>query len=228
MLNHSCTADDTFCHGKPLLDQNDLPFTVNRVLCWFLMAIMISPFLVTRVSVGRIRNRPAAINAFFSVIPQPTLWDLVQVNLVVYPTLVSMDRTLRSYLVIDGYTWRFLLAFFILFFVIGGVCNQIGSIVQRQRVVGMGAAFAACLGYYRAVGMTSKSLFRFADFPFSASTIFWLDAAMLFLRSQPGILVAWITGGFAGHAFGELHQQLLAEALRSNMKSAVSKFLNFF
>ena len=144
-----------------------------------------------------------------------------------------MDRLLRSYLVIDGYTLRFLVAFFLLFVVIGTFCNQIGSLFQqRQPVMGMAASFAACLGYYRAVGMVSKSLFHFVEYPFSASTIFWMDAIMLFLQNRPGNFVAWVAGGFMGHLFGEIHQQVLAEALRSNAKSAVSRtirqILNYF
>lgn len=226
-LYHMNSADDTFCHGKPLLDWNDLTFTVNRLLCWVLMASMISPLFIHRAI-----RKSAPFGVITSVLQQPTIFDLIRVNLLVYPALVSMDRLIRSYLVIDGYTWRFLAAFFLLVFVIGGVCNQIASsFQQRQPIVGMGAAFAACLGYHRAV--SSKSLFQFADRPFSASTLFWLDASLLLMQAnQPGQLVAWIMGGFAGNTFGHMHQQWLAEALRSNMKRAVHKtvkqFLNWF
>ena len=96
-------------------------------------------------------------------------------------------------------------------------------------MTGMGAAFAACLGYYTAV--STKSLFQFADYPFSASTMFWLEVSMLFLQNRTGQLAAWITGGFVGHTFGQFHQQWLAEALRSNVKGAIHRsakqFLNF-
>jgi hypothetical protein len=98
--------------------------------------------------------------------------------------------------------------------------------------MGMAASFAACLGYYRAVGMVSKGLFQFVEYPFSALTIFWMNAAMLFMQNRPGNFLAWVAGGFMGHLFGEIHQQLLAEALRSNAKSALSRtirqILNFF
>lgn len=229
--NFSCSlhfdSDDTFCHGKPLLDWNDLPFTVNRLLCWLVMASMLSSFLIQRTSA---RISTLFTTTITSVLQQPTIWDLVRINLVVYPALVSMDRLMRSYFVVDGYTWRFLAAFFILFFVIGGICNQLGSRFQRSPLVGMGSAFAACLGYYKA--LSSKSLFQFAEHPFSASTIFWLDAIMLLLSNRVGELVAWIGGGFAGHMFGQMHQQWLAEALRSNIKSSLHKtvrqFVNLF
>jgi hypothetical protein len=233
LLNLVCGwIDDTFCHSKPLLDKNDLPFTINRLLCWMLLLIMICPLFITRIR-AETRQNNATVNAICAVIGQPTVWDLTQMNLIVYPTLVSMDRLLRSYLVIDGYTWRFLVAFVLLFFVIGAICNQIGSVFQqRERVMGMAASFAACLGYYRAVGMVSKGLFQFVEYPFSALTIFWMNAAMLFMQNRPGNFLAWVAGGFMGHLFGEIHQQLLAEALRSNAKSALSRtirqILNFF
>jgi len=224
----SIIADDTFCHGKLLLDLNDLPFTVSRLLCWLLMTIMISPLFVERMPLSQTR-KASPFNSILSVAQQPTIYDLIRVNLIVYPTLASMDRLVRSYLVVDGYTWNFLAAFFILFFVIGGISNQIGSTFQRQPVFGLGA-FAACLGYHRAI--SSQSLFQFADHLFSASTLFWLDASMLLLQNRPGQLVAWMTGGFAGHTFGQLHQQWLAKALRSNFRSAIHRtakqFLNFF
>ena len=80
--------------------------------------------------------------------------------------------------------------------------------------------------------MSSTSLFQFVDCPFSASTLFWLDASMLFLQGQKGQLVAWMVGGMAGHSFAQLHQQWLAEALRSNVKSSlhrgIKQFLNYF
>ena len=219
-----CFPDDTFCHGKPLLDWSDLPYTANRLLCWILLGVMLVPFFTDKGIFGR-------MNALASVLDGPSIWDLIQVNLIVYPTLVSIDRLLRSYLVVDGYEWQFFFAFFVLIFVIGGIGNWIGSSFQREQLSGMGAAFAACLGYFRATGMSTWSLFRFVDTPFTASTIFWLDATVLLLQQRSGNLVAWIAGGMAGHMFGHIHQQWLAEALRSNASAAifrtVNKFLNF-
>jgi hypothetical protein len=164
-------------------------------------------------------------------VDEPTIWDLIQANLIVYPALVNIDRLVRTYLVFEGKKWHFFFAFSILVFVIGGIGNQIGSWIQRDRVRGMGAAFAACLGYYRATDLSTLSLFRFVDTPFTASTLFWLDASMLLLQQRPGHLVAWISGGMAGHMFGHMHRQWLAEGVRSKASAALHKtaqsFFNF-
>lgn len=218
------SPDDTFCHGKPLLDWSELPYTTNRLLCWILLGVMLAPFFANKGAFGR-------MNVLASVLDKPTIWDLTQVNLIVYPTLVSIDRLLRSYLDVEGYKWHFFFVFFVLIFVIGGIGNQIGGSIQRDQLSGMGAAFAACLGYFRATGASTWRLFQFMDTPFTASTIFWLDATVLLLQQRPGHLLAWIAGGMAGHMFGHMHQQWVAEALRSNASAAifrtVHKFLNF-
>lgn len=190
---------------------------------------MLLPLCVDRGGSGRSRN--TLVSALVSVVDEPTIWDLIQANLIVYPALVNIDRLLRTYLVFGGKKWHFFFAFSVLLFVIGGIGNQIGSWIQRDRVRGMGAAFAACLGYYRATGMATLSLFRFVDTPFTASTIFWLDTSILLLQQRPGHLVAWISGGMAGHMFGRMHRQWLAEGVRSNASAALHKtaqsFFNF-
>jgi hypothetical protein len=161
-------------------------------------------------------------------VEEPSIWDVIQVNLIVYPALVNIDRLLRTHLVLEGKEWHFFFAFFVLVFVIGGTANQIGSWIQRDRQCGMSAAFAACLGYYRATSMSAWSLFRFVDTPFTASTLFWLNASMLLLQQRPGHLVAWICGGMAGHTFGHIHRQWLAEGLRSNASAALYKTIQNF
>jgi hypothetical protein len=155
--------------------------------------------------------------------------DVVRWNIIGYPALKAMRSLLSSpfYPIINRKEFievHFVIGCLILIIGLGGTSNYLGNrLKQNERVSGIDALLAACLGYNVAVG--KSLLFTFMSTRITNSTYFWLEAVHLFFLGRYGQLIAILTGGTLGHAFGIMHHQWLIEYTNELLRLDWRRFL---
>lgn len=217
------TIADNLCHGKPLLDWNDLSYATCQLMSFLLIASMLLSFCAFGLPVLRVwkyRWADSVLSLFYGI----NLLDVVRWNIIGYPTLASMERIISSYVYTkDAIRLNMAIGCVILILGVGGTANYVGSLIKpNERVVGLDGLLAACLGYNVAVG--KSMLFSFLSVRVTNTTYFWLELGYLFLLGRHGLFIAVLAGGMLGHFFGVMHHQWLLESLLEQLRSSWRRF----
>jgi hypothetical protein len=217
-----------FCHGKGLLDWNDLPYSTCQLVSMLLVGSMLLSFCAFGLPVLRAPAHPW-IDSVLSMTHDISIIDVIRWNLIGYPALKAMRNLLSSpfYPIINRKEFtevHFVIGCLILIVGLGGTANYLGNrLKQNERVSGIDGLLAACLGYNIAIG--KSLLFTFMSTRITNVTYFWLEAVHLFVLGRHGLLIALLTGGTLGHAFGIMHYQWLIEYTNELLRLDWRRFL---
>lgn len=226
-----CTwIGDTFCHGKPVLDSTDLPYTLTRLLSLALMTSMILSYCSYREPT--IVRLPPALSWFEgadSILRHSTWYDVVRVQTCVYPALLSMKRMVSTMVYEQvKVDIHIILGCTILIVFIGTVGNRLGTkFTKVYRVTGLDASIGACLAYQRIIGSTLV-LFHHDRVDVSILHFFWCTVVTYLLDNRVGQLVSFLTGAMLGNFFAVLQKQVILETLLVRMEVGWRRFLDYF
>lgn len=198
-----------------MIDWDDLPYSTCQFVSIVLIGSMLFSFCTFRRPPLR-ATRHQWIDSAISIFHDIRIIDVIRWNGIGYPTLRSMRRvvtppfytTIAVRQIPKGFIdANFILGCIVLIFGVGVTANFVGTrFKQNERVAGIDSLLAACLGYNVAVG--NAFLFSFLNARITNTTYFWLEVGHLWLSGQYGTVVAVLTGGTLGHAFGIMHREL--------------------
>ena len=223
-----CTwIGDTFCHGKPLLDANDLPYSLTRILSISLLVSILLSYCAYRPILWRIPGAPWLEQAL-SILEQPTWYDFLRVNTCVYPALQSMHRMVST-MVYERSSVNTHVVFggIVLIVAIGIMGNRLATLLTSHRITGLDASIGACLSYQRTIG-TSFILFQYQNAYLSIIHFFWFTAVTYLLDNRMGQFVAFLTGTMLGNGFGFIQRQIIVETLLVRLEVAWRRFSDSF
>jgi hypothetical protein len=224
-----CTwIGDTFCHGKPVLDFTDLPYTLTRLLSLTLMASMLLSYCSYREPILRLPRALPWLEGAVSILQHPTWYDVARVQTCVYPALLCMHRMISTMVYervkVDSHV---IFGFMVLIVTIGTVGNRLGTECTSCRVTGLDASIGACLAYQRIIG-SSLVLFQHDRAYFSILHFFWFTVVTYLLDKRMGQLVSFLTGAMLGNFFAVLQRQVIVETLLVRMEVGWRRFLDSF
>ena len=221
-----CTwIGDTFCHGKPVLDTNDLPYSLTRILSISILVSILISYCAYRPIIWRIPRAPWLEQAL-SILEQPSWYDILRVNTCVYPALQSMHRMIST-MVYERSSVNTHVVFgsMVLIVAIGMIANRLATLLTNHRITGLDASIGACLSYQRTIG-TSFILFQYQNAYLSIIHFFWFTAVTYLLDNRKGQFVAFLTGTMLGNGFGFVQRQVLVETFLIRMEVAWRRFVD--
>ena len=201
---------DNLCHGNPLLDWNRLAYSACRMVTFLLLVSMVISFCAYGLPLLRSKKYPW-FDSLLSLFQGINFFDIVRWNLIGYPALHSMQRTISVFVSTkDAVRLNMAIGCCILILGLGGSANYIGTRFRpNSRIVGIDGVLAACHGYNVALGQSA--LFSVLSIRVDNTTYFWLDVGRLLLSGNHGLLVTVVIGGMLGHVFGTMHPRWLLE-----------------
>lgn len=202
---------DNLCHGNPLLDWNRLAYSTCRIITVLLLISRAISFCAYGLPLLRSKKYPG-LDSLLSLFQGINVLDIVRWNLIGYPALRSMERTISLFVFTkDAVRLNMGIGCCILILGLGGTANYIGTRFRpNARIVGIDGLLAACHGYNVALGQST--LFSVLSIRVDNTTYFWLDVGRLLLSGNHGLLATVVTGGMLGHVFGTMHPHWLLES----------------
>jgi len=218
--------DETFCHGKPVLDSTDLPYSLTRILSLSLFVSMLLSFCAYRPLSFRISPW---MDPVLSLLEQPTWHDIVRVNACVNPALKCMHRMVAA-MIYDPWSvnMHMVVGSMILLAGIGIMGNGIAAVVTgRHRVTGLDASIGGCLSYQRTMVVgSSLLLLDNTAYNMSSSHYFWFTIVTHISDRSYGRLVAFLAGAMLGHGFGLLQRDVIVETFFARIMVGWRRFLD--
>jgi len=202
-----------------LWDSKDLAFTTHRLIFAMLVLSTLVDYCCPWAPPRRMFANPIVDGVMTSIFYKPhnLLHDLVFETTCVYPALVEMSRIIPklqsgSLFCTGDETCDYILACFLLIFVIGGGSNVLATRIAAQgtTVTGFSPVVGAALGYYQRITIVRNTvLLSVLGHKLTAIQVYWTSIAWMIMTYSDWYprLVAWLIGGLAGSFLAKYHME---------------------